>query len=263
VYFVESLAASVVGLDTLKRTVELIQSGGQEAQLHLHTEWLRVSPNRILPDRTGQSVGHFTLEEQRTLLARARDNLVAAGSPQASAYRAGNFGASWETLRALADLGIRFDSSYNASLIGRACDMPGPAPHLHAFQRDGVWEIPVSCFEDRPGHLRHVQVGACSLAELTHALREAWDHRWQHFVIVTHSNELLSHNRKAPNWIVVNRFRRLCEHLARYRDRYETITFSDIEPEQLSEAGGSVAPIRSGMLRTVRRVGEQIAQRWF
>src|SRR5512144_2804050 len=37
VYFVEALAASVVGLDTLKRTVELIQGGGQEAQLHLHT----------------------------------------------------------------------------------------------------------------------------------------------------------------------------------------------------------------------------------
>jgi hypothetical protein len=262
VYFVEALAASVVGPETLRRTVELIQGAGQEVALHLHTEWLRVEPNRILPGRRGANIRDFTLEEQRALLGRAKANLIAAGAKTPTAYRAGNFGANWDTLRALRDLDIRFDSSYNASLLGRACDMPGPVAHLHAFQRDGLWEIPVSCYEDRPGRLRHVQVGACSFPELVHALDQAWRRGWRHFVVVSHSNELLSHRRDGPNRIVVDRFRRLCEHLAAHRDRFETIWFSQIEVAGVRESDEGPGPFRSDLWLTAWRVGEQLVQRW-
>jgi len=262
VYFVESLAASVVGLDLLRRTVELIRNHGQEVQLHVHSEWLRVEPNLLLPGRRAQSIRQLPLEEQRLLLACARDNLIEAGCPSVTAYRAGNFGANWDTLRALAEIGIRYDSSYNSSLIGRACDMPTPRPLFQPEIHDGVWEIPISCFEDRPGHLRHVQIGACSFGELAHTLQEAWRHRWSYFVIVTHSNELLNAGRTGPNPIVVKRYRQLCSFLRDHGDRFETITFSDIQPNQLSGVRQPERPIRSGILRTAHRMGEQLAQRF-
>src|SRR6476659_980534 len=40
VFFVESLASSVTGERQLRHTVDLIQSYGQEVQLHVHPEWL-------------------------------------------------------------------------------------------------------------------------------------------------------------------------------------------------------------------------------
>lgn len=262
VYFVEALAASVVGPEPLRRTVAAILEAGQEVQLHVHTEWLKVEPNTILPGRTGQNMRQFTLEEQRALLSRARDNLIAAGASSVTAYRAGNYGASWETLRALASIGLTFDSSHNTGHLGRACDMPTEAPLVQPVLRDGVWELPVSWFEDWPGHYRHAQLTACSTDELTHALLEAWRRRWYCFVIVTHSNELLNRSKDGPNPVAGMRMRQLCRFLQAHRDRFETVTFADLEPGDIPVSVDHAAPIRSSLLRTAWRMGEQLVQRW-
>jgi hypothetical protein len=262
VYFVESLSPDVVGPGPLERTVAAILAAGQEVQLHVHTEWLRVVPNTILPGRMGQHMREFTLEEQAFLLRRSRDNLLAAGAPVVSAYRAGNFGASWETVRALAAIGLTFDSSHNAAVLGGACDMPTEAPLLQPTLRDGVWEVPVSCFEDLPGHHRHAQVSACSAGEMIHALRRAWEQRWYSFVIVTHSNELLTLKRDGPNPVAIGRLHRLCKFLAAHPDRFETVTFAQLDPGHMPGPEERVAPIRSNPFRTAWRVGEQLAQRW-
>jgi hypothetical protein len=262
VYFVESLSASVVGPEPLRGVVSSIQASGQEAQLHIHTEWLKVDPNSILPGRTGQHMHQFTFEEQRGLLSLGRDNLVAAGARSVTAYRAGNYGASWETLRALASIGIRFDSSHNAGHLGGACDMPTESPLVQPALRHGVWELPVSCFEDWPGHCRHAQVSACSTGEMTHALLEAWRCGWYCFVIVTHSNELLNQRKDGPNPVTGERIRQLCKFLDAHRDKFETVTFADLDPENFPIGIERAPPIRSNPLRTAWRMGEQLAQRW-
>lgn len=262
VYFVEALSASVVGLEPLQRVVSTIQDAGQEVQLHVHTEWLKVDPNTILPGRAAQHMHQFTLEEQRALLSRSLENLVAAGVRSVTAYRAGNFGASWETLRALASVGITFDSSYNAGHIGRACNMPTEVPLVQPLMRHGVWELPVACFEDWPNHYRHAQVSACSTGEMTHALLNAWRRGLYCFVIVTHSNELLNQRRDGPNPVVVNRMRRLCQFLKAHRDKFETTTFAELVPERIPLPTELAAPVRSNPLRTTWRVGEQLLQRW-
>jgi len=262
VYFVEALSASVVGLEPLQRVVSTIHKAGQEVQLHVHTEWLKVDPNSILPGRTGQHIRQFALREQLALLSLARENLIAAGVRSVTAYRAGNFGASWETLRALASVGLTFDSSHNAGHLGRACDMTTETPLVQPALRHGVWELPVSCFEDWPGHYRHAQVSACSTGELTHALLEAWRRGWYCFVIVTHSNELLNRRKDGPSPLVGRRMRRLCQFLEAHRDKFETVTFADLNPESIPLLGEGAAPIRSNPLRTAWRMGEQLAERW-
>ena len=52
VFFVEPLFAARFGLDPLRELVGLTQDAGQEVQLHLHTEWVDVARQPLLPDVT-------------------------------------------------------------------------------------------------------------------------------------------------------------------------------------------------------------------
>ena len=67
---------------------------------------------------------------------------MAANAPAPVAFRAGNYGANDDTLRALATLGITYDSSHCPALVGGACQISlGPDdrdPELH----HGVIEVP-------------------------------------------------------------------------------------------------------------------------
>jgi hypothetical protein len=259
-YFVESLAASVVGPETLERTVAMLVKEDHEVQLHLHTEWLAVEPNEILPGHAGQHIRQFTFEAQCSLLARARDNLRAAGAPSVTAFRAGNFGASWDTVRAVGAVGLTHDTSHNAAWLGRSCNMPTAASLLQPERRGEVWEVPVSWFEDWPGHVRPAQVTACSSSEMIHALRAARSAGWRTFVIVFHSHELLNARRDGPNPVVIRRFHDLCRFLGENRDSFPTATFSSLREDDLA-LERAVAPIRSAPWRTALRMGEQLAQR--
>ena len=261
VYFVEALAASVVGFDQLKQTVDLVQEAEQSVELHLHTEWLAVEPNEVLPGRTGQHIRQFSYDDQRALIDRGRENLLHAGSEPLTAYRAGNFGASWETVRAAATVGLRYDSSHNAVWLGSSCAMPTDTPLVQAERREGAWELPVSCFEDWPGHLRPAQVTACSVGEMIHAMRAARAGGWRTFVIVFHSHEMLNARRDGPNPVVIRRFHALCRFLERHRDEFPTTTFADLSPDDLETDPGAATTIRSPVWRTAWRLGEQLAQR--
>lgn len=261
VFFVEALFASIVGLEPLREIVALVQDAGHEVQLHAHTEWLQVDPNAILEGRLGRHIRDFTLEEQRTLLTLARDNLRAAGAQRICAYRAGNFGANNDTLRALASIGIPFDSSHNAACLTSSCRISTDGPPSQATSIEGVWEIPVSCFEDLPGHVRPAQLCSCSTQELTHALLGAWKAGWTHFVVVTHSNELLDRRGDGPNPIVLNRYRALCKFLGDNGDKFVSTTFGDLQGAATPLAGRP-ATLRSNAFRTAHRIGEQIVQRW-
>lgn len=261
VFFVEALFASVVDPEPLREIVALIQDAGHEVQLHVHTEWLNVEATPILPGRRGLHIRNFTFEDQRTLLAMGRDNLRAASARALCAYRAGNFGANRDTLRALASIGIPFDTSHNAAFLTSSCHIATDAPLRQPALIDGVWEIPVACFEDLPGNARPAQIGACSAAELRHALLGAWRAGWPYFVIVTHSNELLNRRGDGPNPIVLKRYREFCRFLDENRDKFESATFEKLDPATVP-IHDTPEPIRSSAFRTAYRVGEQVVQRW-
>ena len=63
----------------------------------------------------------FSLDDQKRLLAVGRDLLTDAGAPPPTAFRAGNYGANDDTLRALATLGFTWDSSFNPAQLGGDC----------------------------------------------------------------------------------------------------------------------------------------------
>ncbi len=178
---------------------------------------------------------------------------------------AGNYGANLDTLRALARLGIALDTSYNAYYLDSQCELRMPELLLQPRQIDGVWEIPISCFQDWPGHYRHAQLCACTFSEMKESLLSAWRAGWKSFVIVSHGFELIRRRKQIalpplPDHFVRRRFERLCGFLAEHRDKFRTRGFSDIEPQTLA-ASPEVKPLRSPMRRTAGRYVEQLVRR--
>ena len=192
VYFVDPMPALVYGPRIIDEIVQPIIRRGHEVQLHIHTEWLKFARFNPVGRLTGRNIGDFPQAAQKKLIALARDILVGAGAPRPSAFRAGNFGANDDTLRALAALGFAFDSSFNGAYLGRGC----------AISLD-----PTNRF--RPAQL-------CAMSE--EEMRDALDHAAAsgaiQFSAFSHSFELLSRDRRVPNRLAISRMEALCRAVA-------------------------------------------------
>lgn len=253
VFFVESLFATVIARDRLQEIVHLVQHFGQEAQLHIHTEWL------YLMERARVScIKDFSELDQVQIIQSAAKMLLDCGSTF-RAFRAGNYGANNATLRALQKIGIPFDTSYNPVFLSSQCGIEVESLLCQPVCLNGTWEVPVSSFFDFGKHVRPAQLCACSESEMEHALNSAWHGGWDCFVIVSHGFELLqkANGRKLarPDRLVISRFEKLCAFLDSNRDRFATAGFNDLAMTPLTATNAS--PLRSHPLRTAARMAEQ------
>jgi hypothetical protein len=213
VFFVDPMPALLWGEDAIVRVVEPILARGHEVQLHLHTEWLALADTSpIAPGRTGRNLSDFSCAEQEALIGWAAERLVAAGVPRPNTFRAGNYGANDDTLRALARLGIGYDTSFAPALVGGDCRIGLGRDDLAPILREGVREVPISAIGARGG-LRHAQLTALSLSEIKAGVRHAAAQEWSAFVLVSHSFELINRERGIANRIVKRRFEALCAWL--------------------------------------------------
>ena len=265
VFFLEGLFACETGPEPLREIVSMVRSRGHEVQLHIHTEWLQWIEPSILPGRFGNNVKDFSEDEQVLLIGRALENLKGAGAPDVSAFRAGNYGANLDTLRALAQLGLRYDTSHNTTYLDTDCGLQTGRPEFQPRVIEGVWEFPVTYFSDWPGHYRHAQVCACSTRELQRTMLQAWQRGWYSFVLVSHSFEMLRRRKQGgvtalADRTVIRRFEALCRFLGENRDKFRTSGFSDVDPAAIP-ATGPAAPLHSTVHQTARRMAEQLMRR--
>lgn len=251
VFFVEGLHASctTAGIGPLTSLVQLIQSYGQEVQLHLHPEWIPFSDGLSVPNR-GHLLTFYSEDEQCKLIETAANNLVRAGATAPIAFRAGDYAANLDTLKALSRLGFRFDTSYNYPYLHSTCKIDLDRTLWQAANVEGVWEIPVSCYKDYPGHYRHCQLAACSVGEINASLKHALQNSWKAYVLVSHSFEMINNRRSAapvgPKWRVVKRFENLCKLLSSLSlsNSVSTCGFADLQPSSLPDSrpiGGNLA----------------------
>lgn len=260
-YFLEALCTPQVCKNQTLDLVSRVQKCGHDVEIHVHTEWIPYLSDNSLPSMRGAHLRHFTEDEQSKIIARAIRNLKDVGVENPCAFRAGNFGANWATLRALANNGIRFDTSYNRCYIGSACDMRQDADLLQPEIRDGVYEFPVAFFSDFPGHFRPLHLQACSFSEIKFLLNAYVARGWKSCVLVSHSFETLNSSRTGRDSIVCKRFEKLCRYLSQHRDRFRTMGFSDIERPELYCHERCLNAPRSGIFRTSRRYIEQACRR--
>ncbi len=263
-YFLEPLFADRAGNQHLVDIVNLIQHNGQEVQLHLHTEWLSEIHDPAIPSHFKQYMHNFTLDEQTALIAKGIHSLQAAGVQEVCAFRAGNYGANLDTLRAAYRNGLVFDSSYDACYLGDDCQIVQSDTLLQPRKIEGIWEFPITFFQDYPGHRRHTQLAACSFNEMKTALLDAWQAGWSSFVIVLHSFELVRN--RNPNTLClpdksnIDRFQRLCSFLAEHTDKFTTTTFSACDVTTIPEIK-EVDELHSRIYHTAWRYVEQALAR--
>ena len=258
VFFVDPMPALVWGVAAIEDIVAPIITAGQDVQLHCHTEWLGIAgaANPLSSGRTGKNIADFPFDEQCQLLDYARATLMAAGAPTPVAFRAGNYGASDDTLRALAAIGMAYDSSHCPALPDGACRISlGPEdrePVLH----EGLIEVPVGTIGTMTGGQRHAQITALTLAEMLAAIRHARVGQRESFTLVSHSFELINRRKLAVNRIVRRRFSGLLRALT-VMDGVETGTFAD-SPPKLTALGGNSQPLPATAMRTSMRYAEQL-----
>jgi len=212
IFFVDPMPALVYGPQILPDIIAPIVERGHEVQLHIHTEWLEFADHNPVGGLTGHSIKDFPLQAQVDLLGLARELLCSAGAPDPNAFRAGNYGANDDTLKALHLLGINYDTSFNPAYIGNGCDISLTADQVSMVRKHGVDVLPVSAIQNTKDSLRHAQVCALSSWEMKAALDHAARTEQSHFNVVTHSFELLTRNRKRVNAAVKARFDNLCRH---------------------------------------------------
>lgn len=256
VFFVDPMPALQWGVAAIEDILAPILEAGQDVQLHCHTEWLAIAGagHPLAAAGTGRNIMDFAFEEQCAILSWARDTLVAAGAPPPVAFRAGNYGANDDTLRALAEIGLRYDTSHCPALPGTSGISLGPEdrdPVLH----HGVIEVPVGSIGKLDGGQRHAQITALSLAEMTSAIAHARGTGRGAFTLVTHSFELINRRRLAVNRIVRRRFTGLCRELAAMRG-VETATYAD-DPPAVAQGARASEPLPADPLRTGLRMAEQ------
>jgi len=230
VFFTESLFAARFGQGALQEIVGLIRDARQEIQLHLHTEWADEARPIIFESDTTkrQFMRDFALDEQILLVELGSALLRVAGVEGLCAFRAGSWGMGRDTLEAVGKAGFRFDSSFNQSRVSKTHSPFEESCLLQPVRIGRVIEYPISVMRDGAS-LRHLQVGACSFEELQAALWAAHDAGWQSVVIHLHNFELMNIKRSAPDWVVVRRYRRLCEFLDRHRSSFRTDWFSGLD----------------------------------
>lgn len=261
VFFLDPLPALVHGAEFLRPIVGQIVGRGHEVQLHIHTEWLAWARESPVEGRQGRNIGDFSLADQVALLGLARRLLEDAGAPAIRAFRAGNFGANDDTLRALGEIGIAWDSSVNPAYLGGACRIAADHGQIGAQRLHGVIELPVSGIADRPGGFRPAQICAMSAAEMLAGLRHAVRNGHDAFVVVTHSFEMLSRDRARPNRAVIGRFARLCQEAARLPG-VEGAGFRDLSPALADGPARLLDRAAPSRLRTGLRMAQQAWATW-
>lgn len=261
VFFLDPMPAIVHGPAFLEPIVRAIVARGHEVQLHIHTEWLAFADHSPVSGRQGRNIGDFSLEDQHRLLGQAKAWLEAAGAPPVTAFRAGNFGANDDTLRALAMLGIGWDSSVNPAYLGHGCAISADPGTIGASRIHGVAEVPVSGISDRPGRFRPAQVCAMSAREMRAGLRHAARHGHDAYMVVTHSFEMLSRDRSRPNRAVMARFDALCRHGAG-EPGITPAGFRDLPPDLADRPPRPLHRAPPSWPRTGARIAQQALATW-
>jgi hypothetical protein len=258
-FFVDPMPALVCGLDVVKRLIDPILTQGHDVQLHAHSEWLAFADPASSPTggRIGRNLRDFSLADQCAILEFAADRLVVAGAPTPLAFRAGNYGANDDTLRALAVLGIRYDSSFPPGIARSDCAIDLPLETVAPVRRLGVIEVPIAAIGAAGGGRRHGQVTAISARELQAALDHGVAQGRSGLTLVSHSFELLCRRRLRKNRVVAQRFDRMCATVAAHPG-VASGTYADHPPPDPlgSDGRGGVAP--HDPVRTALRLGEQL-----
>jgi len=254
VFFVDPMPALVMGESIIRDIVEPIVERGHDVQLHMHTEWLAFAKDSPVEGRVGSNIKDFSLEDQVALIGYAAGALVNAGASQPVAFRAGNYGASDNTLHALALHGIKYDTSFCPGIAQSHCSISLSKNITEAVEHCGVVEVPIGAIKARGEKRRHAQITALSSYEMINALNHSEKIGRNSYSIVSHSFEMMARDRYSINQVVRRRFERFCHDLS-LQPRFVSGTYAHSPPEVAEIYSLGLLP--HNVIDTLFRMGEQ------
>jgi len=273
-FFVE-VFAGLNGLQTeLAEAYSQIVKRGHDAQLHLHPVhyyYRMVKDGRVALQQVPTEkdmIGSLSPQTQLQLLQKGISLFREMVGKAPLAFRAGNFGAGMSTLDVLEEVGIRFDSSFNAAYARVACRLDSQGAINTPWQHGTLWEIPVTNFVTgawRWHGLKQLNINAVSLWEMKSVLEQA-DRAGLHSVtFIAHSFSLfkvadVQFRKLRPDRLILRRFEGLCRFLRKHADRFQVVGFSEIDPSLLRRQEtavpkmGTVVPIVRKAIQAINRV---------
>lgn len=272
-FFVEVLASQVVDRQQITDAYAQIVSRGHDTQLHLHPvyHYYRLLQQDCitrsqLPEHP-DLIGTLPLSDQVQLLREGIALFRAITGKSPVAFRAGGYGANQSTLTALSQVGIDYDSSFNAAAVGRSCFIDAQNPSNIPWRVGPVWEVPLTNFRVGFGAVRGfkpLDVAGVSWLEIMRVLNSAERSNSPAVVVILHSFSFLKRKDvqfegARADHLVIKRFEELCKYLKRNAQRFRVTTFGDrpqfnnLPADQLPNLGW-LLPAGRKLVQAVNRV---------
>lgn len=241
-FFVDAFTEDQGFVGLTQPVCEYLLDQGQDVQLHIHPNKKHYAMKMQGLDHPWEdNIGALPPDAQLALLQEGSERLQRWTGQRTAAFRAGNMGASEETLVQLAKVGIRVDSSYTFS--GGACRFDRSNPYNGSKWYGDVLELGLSGFTQCHLPLLHpakkLDPVGISFAECRDNIRSVCD-AGADAVLILHSFSLfkwknVQYDGGRLNRVVTNRFRRICRWLAEHAAEYPCQTF--LQVSQAVEAG--------------------------
>jgi len=236
-FFIEAFIDEQGYPDQGKGVCDYLGAKGQDVQLHIHPGHKFYGLHKQGKDYwLTDQMAELAPQEQRALLEEGRDRLKSWTGKVPAAFRAGNMGASEETLEQLSAVGIRIDSSYGFPFAGGQCRFSPENPYNGSRWYGDILEMAFSGFyQPRIPGLRRAKVldpmGIC-FEECREGIRQICG-AGADAVLILHSFSLFKvsnvrYDGIRPNRIVTRRWERLCRWLAEADEGFGVYTFSEL-----------------------------------
>ena len=236
-FFVEPFNADLGYPGETEPVVRFLVEQGQDVQLHVHPNHVHYGLHKSgEPYQRTDQMADLDRNWQKVIIERGAALLEKWTGTRPIAFRAGNMGASEETLLAMQEVGLWIDSSYTFPYVGGQCRFLEKERYNGSKWYDDVLEVALSAYQQPkvPGlhPAKPVDLMGSSFAECRDAVKMICD-AGADAVIILHSFSLFKVRNKQYhggklNRVVTRRFEKFCQWLNDNSKIYPPRTFSDL-----------------------------------
>jgi len=209
----------------------------QDIQLHIHPNHIHYGQYRSGEKyvRTDQ-MADLDIATQKQMIVAGAELLENWSGVRPVAFRAGNMGASEETLTAISEAGLWIDSSYTFPYVGGQCRFEENERYNGAKWYGNVLEVALSAYQQPkvPGlhPAKPIDLMGSSFEECRDAVKMICDAGGD-AVLILHSFSLFKvrdsqYNDGKLNKVVARRFEKFCQWLNDNREKYPPRTFAEL-----------------------------------
>ena len=236
-FFLEPFNEDLGYPDETEPVARFLIKHGQDVQLHIHPNHVHYGQcQRGESYQRTDQMADLSRDQQKEVIVAGADLLESWTGSRPIAFRAGNMGASEETLAALIDAGLWIDSSYTFPYVGGQCRFMEQQRYNGSKWYGDVLEVALSAYQQPniPGlhPAKPVDLMGSSFEECRDAVRMICD-AGADAVVILHSFSLFKvrdkqYNDGKLNKVVLRRFEKFCQWLDDNRKQYPARTFAEL-----------------------------------